>query len=850
MPAPRPDDERIDLAPAIVFILFLVVPFLNFQLTFYRTTLKLFVFQTATVAVWAYVLWQWASGRLRTTELPAWWLFAPLALGVGWTVATVLWSARPWLAGHGIVQGATGLLGAAALAVMLRERGLRRSFIVGASAVAAVIALLMVVYFGSPESKFFGESGIPGNQVGGAFLLLPTLAAGAMLYELGGRRDIGKDRLFLKIIGLAFLLGLLLVAGWRSSSVGWAYGLAAGAVVLVWLLVPRLWPQFAVLARLAVVALAVACAARVVTRELEISREAQVSVALPMAERYTALVNLARLDRADWALVSGQPLVRMLLGSGCGAFQVGYDRARPVETYAISMADRTIGHARRALPEMLYERGLVGLALALAAGLACVVAGALAVRRARDPADGALGAGLAAGIVATGVCAILSPGPLSFGASMVTWLGVGLLGALSVHTARPVVLVSSQEEGVARREHSTASALPRGTVALAIAALLAVAWVRVGLVGLWTGHALRDGRAELEEAAELRVRRERADYTLEQLAAYRTFNAKALAKSPKRTQELDDEAAAAQAARDEASEKFDVSIARAFASLRRASQWTLDGRVWANAEISLVRSELVNREPEAALERHARIEARCGDSFALDLVAAKCHEALGQLAEAHERYRRYAVRNPLAAECALFRTNTNLYHRWLALLERARLQRKPDPRWRDWGVDLLDACARGLEIYPDHYGLLTASGDMLYRLGRDDESHDQLLAAESVVRFYVGRYPLGTWNRCALLLDLAKTAYYWQEQTVISAVTNVLVQNVDWTLPAFEGFARQALALRDQFDPGTGRQARAEAARARRNADARRPAFTTPGSPRPATAAPPASASPASATRP
>ena len=88
MPAPRPDEERIDLAPAVVFVLFLVVPFLNFELTYYRTTLKLFVFQTATVAVWGYLLWQWSAGRLRAGGWPAWWLFAPLALWVAWGLAT------------------------------------------------------------------------------------------------------------------------------------------------------------------------------------------------------------------------------------------------------------------------------------------------------------------------------------------------------------------------------------------------------------------------------------------------------------------------------------------------------------------------------------------------------------------------------------------------------------------------------------------------------------------------------------------------------------------------------------------------------------------------------------------
>ena len=59
------EDERIEIVPFVVFALVLLVPFLNFELTFYRTTLKLFVFQAATTVLWCYLLWEWSGGRLR-----------------------------------------------------------------------------------------------------------------------------------------------------------------------------------------------------------------------------------------------------------------------------------------------------------------------------------------------------------------------------------------------------------------------------------------------------------------------------------------------------------------------------------------------------------------------------------------------------------------------------------------------------------------------------------------------------------------------------------------------------------------------------------------------------------------
>jgi len=835
MDSPRTDEEeRIEIAPFLIFALILIVPFLNFEFTFYRTTLKLFVFQCATTLLWGYLLWQWSAGRVRVGEWPAWWLFAPLALWVLWGLATAAWSARGWLVGQGVAQGFYGLLGALGLALLLRERGLRRQFLAAASAVAAVVAVLMIVLYGTPRSGFFGDMDIKGSEVGAAFLLVPTLVAGALLYgRPGERRDVEKS--YGKVLWLALLLVVLLVAGIRANSVGWAYGLGAGVVVVAWLLLPRFRPALAVLA-VVVIVLAVA-------NERKVSRRAEGSVADPRTRE-------ALLDQTERALVVGRSADRVLLGGGVGTFLLELDAKRPPETYAISYGDMVEGHARRALTEVLFERGLVGLALALAGGAACLVAGVLALKRAKASGDAALGAGLAGAVVAMGVCACLANGTVSFGSGMLFWIAVGLLGALSVGTGRPAALSWSEEEEMGRRERTLGAESLRGPAAIVGAVAVALLWFALGFRPLWASLALRDGRSELDAARALGAQRADAEQKLVGLRQRAQRRARELEKDEQLAAEARQEVERAETRLKLTTQGYRASLLRARSSLERASRMTLDGRVWLNAQISLVMSELAAVQPEAALARCQGLESRCGSSFAIELLGATCYTMLDRPAEAHKLFRRYAERNPLGAECALFRTNSDLYRRWMRLIELERQKPRPDPQWREWALDFNDACARGLAIFPEHYGLLINYGEMLYRLGCDDESYDLQMAAGNVVRYHLAVRRYGPRLTASLLLDLADAYAHWDKPAALAAVNRIGSGDlgIDFRLPMYRDVFDKAVAMKNFLDPGAAREARERIRRAREGAARRRPASGA--EPAPSTPASPKARRPGSGTRP
>ena len=824
MSSPRTDEaERIEIVPFIIFALLLIVPFLNFEFTFYRATLKLFVFQCATTVLWGYVLWQWAAGRVRVGEWPAWWLFAPLGAWVGWGLATAAWSRHGWLTGQGVVEGFYGLLGAAGLAVLLRERGLRRVFLTASSAVVFVLAVLMIVFYGTPRSGFFGDLDVAGREVGAAFLLVPTVVVGALLYgRPGERRDV--ERVYGRVFWLAALLVVLLAAGVRASSAAWAYGLGAGVVVAAGLLLPRFRPLVVAVAALVVVL--------AVVHERKVAERALGPVADPRTRE-------ALLDRVEWGLALRRPAGRVLAGDGVGTLLLELDVRRPPETYAISYGDMVEGHTRRAVTEVVFERGLVGLVLALAAGAACLAAGVLAFWRARDPGDAALGAGLAAGVVAMGAYACLGNGTTNFGAGVIFWMAVGLRGAWSVGTARASGLSWSVEEELGRRDEPAGLGWLRGPAAIGGRALLVGLWVVAGLLPFWGSLALRDGRSELETTRALGAQRAEAEQMLAGLRHAGRQRAKELAKDPELADRLQRDVERAEGRLRLVAEDYRESVARARASLARASWMTLDGRVRLNAEISLVMADLAAVAPKDALARYQALEARCGSGFDLDLLGATCYAALDRPADAHKLLRQYAQRNPLAATCALFHTNSNLYERWLLLIEHERVKPEPHPQWREWAWDYTDACARGLAVFPEHYGLLMHYGEMLYRLERDDESYDLQMAAGNIIRYHLAVRRYGPRLTANLLLDLANTYMHWDKRSAVAAVNRIGSGNlgIDFSLPMYRDIFQKAVAMKSFLDPAAAREARDRLRRQRAAFDAER-APATPTAPE---AGPPAS---------
>ncbi|MBM4033568.1 MAG: hypothetical protein FJ291_17535 [Planctomycetes bacterium] len=815
MSTPRPTEGiSIRALPLAVFALILLVPFLNFEFTLYRSTLKLFVFQTAMALLWGYVAWEWAAGRLHRQEAggagwPAWWLFAPVAAWVAWGAATALWSPQGWLATGWLVQGAYGAAGALGLALLLRDAGHRRMFVAAASAVAGALAFLMLLFYGDPATLFFGDiDHLPGRAAGAAFLLLPTLVAAALLYRYT-QKEARPEAHYRGVIWLAVLFVLFLLAGARTGAAAWRYGVGAGLLLLLWLVLPR-W-------RLVAVALAVALAALAAQRELAEGAK---------AAAYYSEAGDARnavLDTAEWRLVRQAPLGRLLAGNGVGTFRLAMDTERPTWTYAVTHGDQALGHARRQLTEDLFERGVVGLALGVAMGLAWVVAGVLAFRRARDPFDSALGAGLAAAGVALGAFACFSNGAIGFGPSMVFWLGLGLLGALSAESGRPAGLSWSAEEDAWRREGR-----PRvrpGATAAAVGGTLAIAlaWFFLAARPFWAEYCLRDGMREDEAAKRLFNNRDLAERALEQghlvakrtladfdakirsaedalraasaaldeaakrgaddakakdLAAQRQAAADALEKARANARQVRAKAAAAIRQVEEtiegATAECEEAARRGDRLLRRAARLSLGDRVWLDAQIRLALSYAARGSFAEALARFERLHALCGPALDFDLQRAACHARLGaqakgsdaerirreHFAQAHQLYRRYAAKNPFGSACTLFVSRSLTYRSWSELIDNELYRKNPEAR--QWAEDLIAAVNEGLLWLPRLYSLLLIRADMNTWLGRVKEARADVAAASAIIEEAIGDTPTEyALTRARLYAELAKANVFW-----------------------------------------------------------------------------------------
>lgn len=792
------EDAGIRAMPLVIIALLLIVPFLNLDFTFYRMTIKLFVFQTAVTLLWCHLAFLWASGGLRAPAWPAWWLIAPLAAWVGWGLLTALWSPQPGLAATGVVQGVYGLFGAVGLAVLLREREAREMFIKAASAVVFVLALWMIVVYDHRAAPFFGDRDLLGPDVAAAFLLLPTLVAAGALY--GARRDETGERDYRGVLWAALLLAVLLAAGLRTSVVAWVYAMGVGVAVVVWLLLPR-WRVLAPL----VLALVVMAAAQREMRQGILARD-------PLGEG--PAVRRAVLDRADRRLWTWASPGRQLVGHGVGTYFVAYDRRRPLATYALRLGDGLVDHARRQVNEVFFERGIIGVLLALAAGAACVVAGVLCARRARDSLDAALAAGLAAGVVAMGVYACFSNGAIGFGASVAVWLGVGLLGALTVVHGREAGLGHSPEEEMSRAERSSMRRPGRLAAALGVGVVGVVLWFVVGARPFWAEIHLREGVEERKALKLLINRYKRLIARHEQFSPNEIRYLELLRRESEDQKELPEVADLRDKLPRKVVERLDAfresvqtgreglrhSAARTRDLLRDAAALSLGDRLWLTAQMNLLWYatdwyELDPRSRDEVLEIGRRLETSYGPLFTLDITRARFHVAIGQFEEAHRFFRRYARKNPFAAPDALRRSKTDVYQDWARMI--ATRHRAGDRRAAAWAWDLVDALQHGIRFDPTRYALMAKWGDLLYEMGRAEGAYIHMMRALDAIEEELA-YPHPPEMQAELLLDAAVLNLPWDPELAFQFAGRISVLRIDFRKPENAWMLNRALAIAKQ----------------------------------------------------
>jgi len=861
MSTPRtPEDESLRIVPLAVFALILIIPFLNFQFTFYASTLKLFVFQTVAAFVLCYALWEWSEGRLRRAERPVWWVFAPAGAWVAWGLLAAAWSPQPWLGWDWVVRGAWGLAGAVALAVILRGRAERSMFLAAASAVAAVVAAYMALRYGAVKAGFFGDVDLSGREVAAAFLLVPTLIAVAVLYRRAGERRGGDYR---TVIWTAIVLVVLLVAGLRTRSTAWFYALGVGLAVVVGMMLPR-W-RLAVPVLLVVVFLAAG------------SREARQRL---LAQDYRVPSRATRqavLDEADWGVVGASSFWRLLVGNGVGRYFMALDAQRPPRTYAVSRGDTILGHARRQLTEVLYERGIVGVALALACGVVCVVMGGLVLRRARDGLDAAAGAGAAGGVVALGVFACFSSGAVGFGASMLLWVVLGLVGALSAGGGRAAALSWSREEELGRREGGPRTSLWHGCAALAGGIIVVALWWGLAAKPFWAEYLLSDGQAELDAVRRLAAQEEATARTVRQIklalaqqgpalqkaigAAELTAKAAATAHqkavddgaNPSRLKVLaEDQTKAEQtlkkmraAARREevmgaetlrranesladTAEELRESGRRVQAALSRACTLSLGGRVWLNSQIKWALADSARGNTPAAADRYRRLDALCGPAFDIDILRAACYARLGRPIEAHQLYRRYARKNPFGTASTLFTPRSPYYGPWLMVIGRTRQSKDDAPEWRAMAEDFIAAASAAIQLDPDQYAMLHLRGGMHAEIGKDEvlaaaaqravkdtqkaRLHDETAKAEfarsrrdmeasaRIIERHLAtaRNPV---RRVNLYFDLASANLLWNKPRALKAAKQVFAENIDRKDPVYRDALMRAAQIIRRLEP-------------------------------------------------
>jgi hypothetical protein len=758
--APAPEGPDIGKLPLVVFVLVLIIPLLNFAFTYHQMTLKLFVFQTAATVLWCALAWQAATGRLHASDLPAWWLFAPAAAWVGWGALTALWSPQGWLASTWVVQDFYGVAGAFGLAVLLRSSETRNMFVAASSVIVFVAAVFVFISFGDAASGYFGDVDVGARDAVAGFVLIPTLVAAAFLYGTvsEGERD------YKRVLWLVFLLLVLLGVGFRlgtapgtDSTLGplprveflaWLFGLGAGVAVALWMLAPRF--QQSALCRIAAVGLAAVVALAFVQREKQLGGIFDDPDHIYSSHR---AVRYALLDRCERQMTAEGGLGRLLAGNGTGTFSVAFDKYRPPETFAMrhpSMTDEIVQkHARRLVTEVAFERGLIGLGIALAGVLACVGVGWMVLRRARDADDGALGAGIAAGAVGLVVLAGLSKGPVGFGASYAFWVGLGLLGALTVQHGRSTRLARSPEETFARGR--TAGGQAEGAAVGAIVVLAAM-WFFLALRPMLGEYHLSGAIEEFKAAQELRG---------EALEAAR------------RTGKMPEMSVC----------KEHVDRTRQY--LGRVRSLSLGGRVWLQAEMELAQCDSEFGRPERAVQRYESLDRLCGSGYGLLAVReAQARARAGQRERAHELFMKHSHKNPLACPTALMNSDIPLFAWWRILITAERDEGGPD--WEAWAWDYIDAATRGLALDDERYGLRLARGTMYFLLRREEEAMADTVSAIQYIEDVLRTRGPGRYYRARLLMELAHAYLLWDPDYAFGVAMSVRQLNPDWQAPHYQ----------------------------------------------------------------
>ena len=767
MSAPKTTETNIGVMAFVIFVLFLLVPFLNIEITYYYMSLKLFGFALAVAVLACYLLWEWGRGRLRASGLPAYWLFAPPAMWVLWGLLTTLWSYNGWLAAGWVVQGGWGLAGAFGLAILLRERGTRQVFVAASSAVALVLAVFMVMLYGEAHQTFFGDVDLVGRGVAAAFLLVPTVVAAAMLYALGAEED---ESAFKVIIWLTALLLVMLVAGFRTLGSGWTHeawllalwpreawllAVGTGLAIVVWLMLPRL--------RLGVVALVVFMVVVATRVEVRVAGAAEDFLTnKPMA--YYGL-----MDATDRQLFRSGTVPQMLFGRGVGTYILDLDRSRGPATYATPRGNIAESHARRYVSEVATERGVVGLLLGIAMGAACLVAGAMAFRRAQTRFDAALGAGLAGGVAAMGVFGCYSSGPAGFGANMAFWMALGLLGALSVGTRRAAATSYSAEEEAAGRERGRAVPAWRGVVAVGGGVAAAALWFALALRPFLADWYLKEGVSEYQHStspgADAEFLRRAEDY-LGKACSLGMGDRVWLQSQVTQAQWALDLADRASVQRritvgqyDFAQRKLsdaehylercedvcdrvlalDFSLGRCYAVALNSqiARVLFEKATTAGAtvlqRITLDQHDLAEKKYSEAAKRLEELEDLCGGPFFdLDVLLGRCYVELGQPKVASEKFfARYLHKDPFAISSALNPKRENGYGFWFKLIYDER--EKQNPGWVSWAKSLTKIATAGLKTDPSRYPLLMCRGRLAEFLGsRENMLRDMADAAKLI----------------------------------------------------------------------------------------------------------------------
>ncbi len=823
MSAPKTAEMNIGVMPFIVIAIFLIVPFLNFEITYFYMSLKLFGFSIAVAVLACYLLWEWATGRLRASGLPAYWLFAPAAMWVVWGLLTTLWSRDGWLGAGWVVQGAWGLGGAWGLAVLLRERGPRQVFVAASSAVALVVALLMAMVYGEQHQPFFGDVDLLGRSVAAAFLLVPTLVAAAMLFGLGPDEDESayKPVVWLVVVLIGLLLGGLRTLGSSWPPAAWVLGLGAGVAIVVWLMLPK-W-------RLGAVALAVFLVVAAMRTEVDVARASKdFLTAKPLA-------HYGLFDATDRQVFRSGSFGQVLFGRGVGSYLLVLDRHRTPETYATPRGGIPEGHARRYVMEVATERGVVGLALGAAMGVVCLVAGAMAVRRAQSRFDAALGAGLAAGVAAMGVFGCYSNGTAGFGAGMAFWVALGLLGALSVKASREAALgYSAEEESGARERRSTAPAW-RGIVAIGGALAVLAVWFALAVRPFLADWYLKEGVGEVQDSASRGAGPEfvrRAESYLGTACSMSLGDRLWLQSQVWQAQLALDQADRGSTLSQMLVAQYNLVQRMSSEFVKRLEPWedacgpilALDfllGRCSAvslNKPVTRALFELATADGAAMLEQATRtgdnlaqqkypeaaarlehLEELCGRVFDLDVLLGRCHAELGQPKAASEFFARYLRKDPFAISSALHPRRLNCYDFWFKVIYDER--QKENPAWEGWAKTLAETAAAGLEIDPNRYALLMLHGQLERYLGNPSQMrHDMAQAAEILKEELKMQEHYPPVIRGRLLVERANALLFVDKAEALRTIKGVASLGLSRDDPPSFSVLQQALQLQMELE--------------------------------------------------